>query len=175
MKIIRKKKRNILILLLILWVAIIFSFSLHAGLSSHIQSGAVKNAISAIAEKTGIPVNRSVFNLVSPFVEDKNHITGEDFVRKAAHFAEYFAFGAICVVVTLANRRKKWRLVPLLCAAPISLTDEMIIQRFIVSGRTSSFKDVFLDCIGFYCAVIVILFVFTTCLFFQKVIKKRHI
>jgi VanZ family protein len=161
----RKNKRLliILVLLLILWIALIFSFSLHAGQSSHMESGSVKSIISAFLKKAGIHVNHSLYQIYAPFVEDKTNISSEEFVRKTAHFIEYFALGVICYICAyFFRKRAKWWPAPLLCALPVALIDEMFIQRYIVSGRRSAFTDVLLDCTGFYCAVLLI--VLTTCI-----------
>lgn len=116
-------------------------------------------------------MNHKIYNIYRPFVEDKNHVSSEDFVRKTAHFTEYFLFGVFCITAALILKRKSriWY-IPLFLGIPVALFDEKIIQKFLVAGRTSSFKDALLDNIGFYFAVLMILLVRFVC---KK--TKRHL
>lgn len=140
----------IMIILLFVWAAVIFSFSLRSGAASHSESG----YIITLTKRINLNIDKRFFKIYAPFVRDKNHITLEEFVRKSAHFTEYFIFGIICGTAALYFRRqyKLWYLT-LLCGVPVSFIDERLIQRCLVTGRTSSYKDVLLDCIGFYFAI----------------------
>jgi VanZ family protein len=76
------------------------------------------------------------------------------FVRKSAHFTEYFIF---CVLIYRGVRgdRKGWRwawgLAALCCAAGYSVLDE--IHQAFVASRTASAYDSLLDSAGAFFAV----------------------
>lgn len=162
--------KSILIILIVIWTAVIFSFSLAGGQQSHHESNSVKYILSSAAKSLDLHVNHKIYNIYKPFVEDKNHITSEDFVRKTAHFTEYFLLGVFCSAAALFLRKKSrlW-FIPLFLGIPVALFDEKIIQKFLVPGRTSSLTDALLDNIGFYSAVII---VFLVCLVWKK--AKNH-
>lgn len=169
----RIKRRHLffilLLVLLIAWIALIFSFSFHSGKSSHMESETAVAFISAFLKKAGIHIDHSVYRIYTPFVKAGVKISSDEFIRKTAHFCEYFFLGVICSVCAgyFRKRSKLWP-VPLFCALPVSLADELIIQRYFVSGRGSSFNDAVLDCIGFYCAVIVIAIIIAIMYFIRR-------
>lgn len=162
---VRKVIRFTVICLLCIWVGIIFSFSLQAGKSSHAQSGKIKNQIQIILREHHIGINRSIYVIYQPFMADGEKVSGEDFIRKSAHVAEYFALGVFCFALfkysVIFNkdkmRRLKWSL--LLIGPLVALVDEKIIQKFLVIHRTSSIKDVLLDSLAFLIAFILLWFV----------------
>lgn len=139
----------------VLWVAVIFSFSLRSGTVSHHESGFVEHLLSAAAHRLNISVDHRLFSIFTPFVE-RPPVTSEAFIRKSAHLTEYFILGLICVQAfwLLKRRRHRFAPLPLLLGPVVSIFDERIIQLFLVSGRTSSYRDVTLDSIGFYSAVL---------------------
>lgn len=143
--------------LLVCFVAIIFSFSLHSGSSSHNQSTEVKDTIKTVMQHVGMKFDRKFYAIYQPFMIKGEEVNGEAFIRKTAHVLEYFTLGLISAILIVLNKKKR-RIIKylLLFLGPIiALMDEEIIQRFLVVKRTSSIRDVMLDSIGFYLAVIV--------------------
>lgn len=96
-------------------------------------------------------------------------------MRKSAHFIEYFIFGVFCSILAILWRKNRFLLlIPLLLGVLTALKDEMIIQRFLVTGRTSTMKDVLLDSIGFYLAAIMVFAVFLLWSLIKYAIKRSH-
>lgn len=137
----------------------IYWFSFHSGIQSNSQSGIVKRILETFFRKTGIGFNKSIFLIFAPFCKEK--VTAEVFVRKCAHIFEYFIFGTVCTTAAIHWRKRKFlRFLPLIFGITTALQDEMVIQRFLVTGRTYALTDVLLDSIGFYFAVFLIAVIF---------------
>lgn len=68
------------------------------------------------------------------------------FVRKAAHFTEYFVLGFLFSNAFYFTRQKLLFVWPLSLSALYALSDE--IHQHFVPGRACSFKDVLIDCLG---------------------------
>lgn len=154
-------------------MGMIFWFSFKSGAQSHSQSEFVKKLLERILNKAGVKLSGKIYGIFSPFVPGR--ITEEIFVRKTAHFSEYFIFGAVCSMASLYWRRIPFiRVLPLLLGPFAALNDEMVIQRYLTVGRTSAIKDVLLDSIGFYTAAAVVFFA-AIILFILKFIFRRMI
>lgn len=163
--------KSVMIFLIVLWIAVIFSFSLAGGKQSHHESNSVKYILSSVAKNLDLHISHKIYNIYKPFAEDKNHITSEVFVRKTAHFTEYFMLGILSGIAALILKRKnRFWYAPLFFGIPVALFDEKFIQRFMVPGRTSSLKDALLDNIGFYFAVLIITLVY----FIYKKVKVHR-
>jgi VanZ family protein len=104
------------------------------------------------AEHTGAVLERILHWLVPSITEDR-FSTIHRFIRKDAHFTEYFVF---CLLLYRGVRgaRKGWRwtwgLTALFCAAGYSALDE--IHQAFVASRTASPYDSLLDSIGAFAA-----------------------
>lgn len=133
-----------------LCIIAIWGFSLRPGQQSHDQSSDMVIICDKICNKLNINISSKWYKIYAPFVQDPSNITKEEAIRKTAHFTEYFVLGFFCALMACFNRRSKFSYLFLLMGVAVSYIDERVIQLHIVSGRTSSFKDVFLDCIGFY-------------------------
>ena len=150
----KRIKQITLIIVIILWVAVIFSFSLHSGTASHLQSRTVKESIKAILLALHIPIYRGIYDIFRPFALPGEVVNGEYFVRKLAHSFEY---GIIGIIISLfyksqkgiGNTTKHYNPFLYLGGPATALIDEGIIQKYIVTQRTSSYKDVILDTIAF--------------------------
>ena len=105
------------------------------------------------AEHTGTVLERILHWLVPSITEDRFLII-HYFIRKSAHFTEYFVF---CLLLYRGVRgaRKGWRwtwgLTALFCAAGYSALDE--IHQAFVASRTASPYDSLLDSIGAFAAL----------------------
>lgn len=152
----RKAAQHIVLALLIIWVGVIFSFSLRSGVSSHQQSNEMKNTIKTEMQDSHIPIDRSAYRVYRPFMKKGQQVNGEAFVRKSAHFFEYFMLGvlSVCFIHLRYRKGKALYLMVLLIGPAVAIIDEKIIQKFLVHGRTSSYKDVLLDSAGFCIAAI---------------------
>ncbi len=82
-------------------------------------------------------------------------LLSENFVRKCAHFAEYFVLGILLyfTVSSFADKRPRTLLVPLIVGFFTACVDETI-QLFSI-GRSGQFSDVLLDFSGVFTAVFI--------------------
>lgn len=161
----RRTKQTMLIIMVVLWVAMIFSFSLHSGKASHLQSSTVEKSIKAIFLTLHIPICRDLYNVFSSFALPGEIVNGEYFIRKSAHSFEYGTFGILMSFVYVSIRKTcntQNHYAPLLyfCGPIIAIVDEEIIQKYVVTQRTSSYKDVILDTIAFSFGFIVTFILF---------------
>lgn len=121
-----------LTLLSIVWIIVIFSFSLQSGEESGELSGGIVAWIVGLF-----------------FPEDFTHIELVHFlVRKAAHFTEYFILG---VLLSLTVREAKWKkvlLVPWVLGTLVASCDETI--QLFSDGRAGQVTDVMLDSSGVF-------------------------
>lgn len=170
-----RTKRTLLLLplfLVLVWIAVILQFSMRSGAQSHEESGTVKKEILSAIKKAGVPVDRKVYKIYQPFMLNGAKVNGEAFLRKSAHAAEYFIFGVLCFIAWRVLKKRGNRFCPLLLLAgpAVASADEGIIQKFVVAGRTSSFRDVLLDGIGFFAAM---LFSFLVTLLFSPSLRRE--
>lgn len=127
-----------LTLVSIIWIIVIFSFSLQSGDESGKLSGGIVAWIVGLF-----------------FPEDFAHIELVHFlVRKAAHFTEYFILGGL---LSLTVREAKWNrplLKPWLMGTAVACCDETI--QLFSDGRAGQITDVMLDSSGVLtgCAVL---------------------
>jgi len=134
-------KKNIFVGAVLLWICIIFSFSLQPAevsesLSSDVGKILLENLFPEVMECTGdVAVDRlGMFH---------------HYLRKAAHFTEYFVLG---ILMTITLRKFAWKknvhrdlAIIILCASVASMDES--IQLF-VDGRSGQISDVLLDCAG---------------------------
>ena len=124
----------------LLWAAIIFSMSTDTFSAEHTGS-----------------VIEPILRWIVPSITEDQFYAVHYFIRKSAHFTEYFIF---CMLIYRGVRgdRKGWRwtwgLAALSCAAGYSALDE-IHQAFVVS-RTASAYDSLLDSAGAFFAFAVL-------------------
>ena len=134
----QNKKLRWLTLVSILWIVVIFSFSLQSGDESGKLSGGIVAWVVSLF-----------------FPEDFAHIELVHFlVRKAAHFTEYFILGGL---LSLTIREAKWNrvmLAPWVMGTLVACCDETI--QLFSEGRAGQITDVMLDSFGVLtgCAVL---------------------
>ena len=132
---VKKIQKIVLTAAAIVWVCVIFSFSLSNGTSSSNLSHRIMYWIA-----TTFHIHLPVF-----------------FLRKAAHFLEYAILGLlIASVVPLYKKNGPYYLVSWVVGIPVSIIDECI-QHF-VPGRSGNFIDVSIDMTGVFAGVAVFLF-----------------
>lgn len=122
----------------ILWVVVIFSFSMQSGDESGKLSGGI------VAWFVGLF-----------FPEDFAHIELVHFlVRKAAHFTEYFILGTL---LSLTVREAKWQRVllsPWLMGTVVACCDETI--QLFSDGRAGQITDVMIDSSGVFTGCVIL-------------------
>ena len=100
------------------------------------------------AEHTGW-VLQPILRWLVPSLTEAQFSTIHYFIRKSAHFTEYFVFCLLLYRGVRGDRkgwRRTWGLAALLCAAGYSVLDE--IHQAFVASRTASAYDSLLDSIG---------------------------
>ena len=131
----------------LLWVAVIFSFSLQpADTSSRLSLGVghwlIELLPAAFADK-----------LLSMPQEQLEFL--HTLLRKAGHFSEYLILGMLSMFTVLQTelRDKKW--VAFGFCLLVASVDETI--QLFVSGRSGQVSDVVLDCAGVLCGVLILI------------------
>lgn len=136
-------RKNLPWIAVIVWILIIFSWSLQSGEDSGRVSGSL---------------TQSVLNFLSSLGMEFSYESAHHFIRKAAHFSEYAVLGALTM-----NAIKK---APLFASDALSaglfmtgvpVIDETI-QRF-VPERAGMGSDVLLDMCGFLLAAVIFLLI----------------
>lgn len=124
----------------------------------------VMSAAPAVrSEGMSRPVGRRIAGLIVPDLEkmdaakqDALIARTDRFVRKTAHFAEFFILGALLALNCLLWGMKGWVLavVPAVCGVAAAALDEA--HQLFVPGRAGSFRDVLIDSAGVIagCAVV---------------------
>jgi VanZ family protein len=122
----------------IFWAGVIFSMSTDTFSSEHTAS-----------------VLEPILRWLIPSLTGEGFNTVHHFIRKSAHFTEYFIF---CLLLYRGVRgghkgwRWTWGVAALFCAAGYSVLDE--IHQAFVASRTASAYDSLLDSVGALFAVI---------------------
>lgn len=139
-------------LLLLIWMAVIFSFSAQPGGESGMVSGTFSYRMMSAADW--------VFGLDLPEDEMEEGIQLLDHpVRKAAHMTEYAILGLLVFAFlhSLGLRGKVRYPAALLAAACYAATDEF--HQIFVPGRSAEFKDVCIDTAGAAIGLVILYFV----------------
>lgn len=134
------RKKHILYILLITWLCGIFFFSNQPGEISIKQSDTIIYKITDIISTKN--------------EEEKENISEKWtlFVRKTAHFLEYFILGLI-VYLVLDSRNIKYIVTSAIIVSILFASLDEIHQIFVV-GRTSKVFDVFIDTLGSSIAIL---------------------
>ena len=145
------------IILIILWIAVIFSFSLQSGYSSNTKSLEIKNGLAPIVHTLGINIH-PISAFLMRIYHEKNITPGAFLFRKVAHLTEYLILGIIVMFTIAPYRQRSKRLwsFTFMIGPLIALIDELIIQAFFSKGRTSSLYDVVIDSAGYFIGVALI-------------------
>ena len=138
-------KRTIYLLLTLLWVAVIFSFSLQpATTSSEVSRG----------------VGEWLVETFAPFLSERLEAMPVEqleflhtLLRKAGHFSEFFVLGVLAMLSVLQTKVRYRLLSALSFCALVAAVDEAI--QLFVSGRSGQVTDVVLDSVGALCGIVV--------------------
>lgn len=141
------KSRIVYLLLTLLWVAVIFSFSLQpASTSSQMSRGVghwlVETFAPTFAEQ-----------LATMRVEKLELL--HTLLRKAGHFSEYFILGILASLTALQTKLRYRKLSALSFCVLVAAIDETI--QLFVSGRSGQVSDVVLDGVGALCGMAVLM------------------
>jgi VanZ family protein len=113
----------------VIWAGILFTFSTDRFSSEHTQ-----------------PVVIGILHTLLPFASPSTLVALHDFVRKCAHFVNYFIFGLLLFrAIRMPHRGWHWRwaFLALLIAALYASSDE--IHQIFVPSRGASIWDALLD------------------------------
>ena len=135
----RMKKRTLILwTLTIVYTCLIWNNSLASGTSSGNLSEKVAEYLLTFVNKAGFTISFDLFH---------------HYVRKLAHFSEYFLL-AVLVLTSVHNTMKQKKYLPLLLfGIGVPVIDETI-QRFI-PGRTGCFTDCLIDMSGYLAGLII--------------------
>ena len=129
----------------LLWVAVIFSFSLQpATTSSEVSRG----------------VGEWLVETFAPFLSERLEAMPVEqleflhtLLRKAGHFSEFFVLGVLAILSALQTKVRYRLLSALSFCALVAAVDETI--QLFVSGRSGQVTDVVLDSVGALCGIVV--------------------
>lgn len=137
------RRKIIALVLMLLWMAIIFSFSAQEATESSQQSMGIVKIIKAVAEK----VTQSAKNLDFSFWDNV-----ERSLRKLAHGFIYFVLGILVYNYLINCEAKKKRLISLAICLLYAISDE--VHQLFVPGRSGQVSDVMVDFTGSVLGVI---------------------
>lgn len=146
------KRRRILLIFTILWVAFIFLQSIQTGEVSGNTSGRITLFLVNTLEKIGVQLDFQIVSIL---------------LRKLAHFTEFFILGVLLHYLYESYNFiiKHTIILSIISGVMIAITDEFI-QTF-VEGRAGTIVDVGIDTLGILAA-----FVFYFIIYVYK--KKSH-
>lgn len=147
-------KPVVLFILTVIWIGVIFNFSMQtAQVSSGVSKGLLSKILNVVYNATSIKIEISaVHNLF----------------RKFAHFSEFFILGILSVSLFVSIKSKP--IYSVILGAMVAVTDETI-QFFTSSGRAMRVSDMLIDTCGVIFAT-VIFYIFWK-IFFK--LKKQKI
>lgn len=120
-------KKQLSIILVLIWMIIIFIMSSFNAEDSANQSNFIVNIISNI-------LNIENVRLLSLII------------RKLAHFTEYLILGTLVINMFTKNNAKKTYLLSILLCIIYAISDE--IHQIFVPGRACQLKDILIDSVG---------------------------
>ena len=140
----RKTACGILIALIILTIAFIWGNSVLPMARSAEESAAVSSFLQRIID--------AIFG-------EGTFAVSESFIRKAAHFSEFFALGVEIYLLIIAV--KKASLPSYFCALPVGLFVAVIDEGIqVLSQRGAAVKDIFIDYGGYLAAAVLFILIF---------------
>ena len=140
-------KKGIFAVLIVIWMAFIFSMSSqNSEVSSNTSGETIKVVLSVIPNFTEQPEE-----VQEKVVEDFQFIT-----RKSAHFIASMILGILAILLFLQyeNINKKPQLAFLLCVV-YAISDE--VHQLFVPGRSGQVSDVIIDSSGSFVGIVVVL------------------
>ena len=133
-----KSKKNIFAIMTLLWVVVIFSFSLQPGEVSGSLSGSFLNKV---LEWFALGVFEKLEEMPQEQLDMWHMI-----LRKCAHFTEFAVLGVLSSLTLLQTKVSRRVLMTMVFCLAVAVMDE-ILQLF-VDGRAGRFVDVMIDGTG---------------------------
>ena len=140
-------KKGIFAVLIVIWMAFIFSMSSqNSEVSSNTSRETIKVVLSVIPNFIEHPEE-----VQEKVVEELQYIT-----RKSAHFIAYMILGILAILLFLQyeNINKKPQLAFLLCVV-YAISDE--VHQLFVPGRSGQVSDIIIDSSGSFVGIVVVL------------------
>lgn len=133
-----KNKRNIFILLTLLWVGIIFLFSLQpADTSEQISTG----------------LGQKLMEMFFPNMSEEGWEILHFLIRKAGHFTEFLILGIFSTLTTLQTKIRRKKCAGVVFCVLVATMDETI--QLFVDGRSGQVSDVILDSSGALVGIVI--------------------
>ena len=149
------KKRVFLGILIVIWMAIIFSAQ-EAVKSGKTSKGTVRTIMDILPFTREIDMNQKedIVEMLQPIV------------RKLAHFSIYTLGGVLiyCFADTFEIKNKFRIMYSILAGFIYSITDEL--HQYFVPGRSCEIRDICIDTLGIITGVIIVLVI-------KKIIKRK--
>ena len=145
----KKNKIKISFIIMIIWVAVIFAFSLQPAKDSSRLSLGVGYFLTKLLPGE---ISETILSL-RPLQLSFLHTL----LRKAGHFTEYFILGMLSInaFLRIEFSYKKW--LGLWLCILVAAMDETI--QLFVSGRSGQITDVLLDSVGALCGILIVLLI----------------
>lgn len=148
------------VILVILWMLVIFSFSNDSGNASSNKSDGIASTIVSFISKIS---SHDYSDSELTHVVDNCIII----VRKSAHFLEYFILGILILNVIKDYKMLtiNWNIIALILCFVYACTDEF--HQLFIPGRSGNIRDVVIDTFGSLCGILFYKIIY------QKLNKKR--
>lgn len=145
-------RKPLMVLLTLFFILFIFSNSLQNGTDSGNRSGWVTQLFNQFL---------SVFHL---------SVT-EHFIRKAAHFSEYFVLGGLLLLTLRAFTKNMGQMItaPLFIGLLVPVCDESL--QLLIPGRAGMVSDVLIDFSGVICGIFLC---WILLLFIRSIYQRMH-
>ena len=131
--IVNNKKFNIYMCLTIVWILVIFSFSMQSGEESHEVSGGIVSQLIEVLFPQGFM-----------YVEQLEFL-----IRRTAHFTEYFVLAILVLQMLKQTTCPKLFIVCMFICVLVAGCDETI--QLFSGGRSGRITDVMWDSVGAVC------------------------
>ena len=163
---VKKRLRVISILTTLIWMIVIFRFSMDSGSASHELSDACVQIFNKLVY---FLVHKDLRLAISP----EHYVWIEMFFRKCAHMTIYFVLSMnVMVVLFTFNMKMRYRMfLSVLFCFIYALTDEF--HQMFVDGRGASFLDCLIDTFGALMGMIAALILFCICYTIMTKYQKR--
>lgn len=150
--------RKILFGLIIIWILVVFLFSIQPA----IESDKVSNHVGAV-----------ILEHASEDLQEDSHtwsylewISFHRVIRKFGHFGEFFILGVLMILNMRQTQMIHKKSISFLCCATVASIDETI--QLFVPGRSGQVSDVLLDCCGSFVGMCFCIFVMSL------ILRKRE-
>lgn len=137
-----------LLIAVVLWMALIFSFSMENAAESSESSGGFIRTVLEFFDRDFLSMTDTEQDIA---IESLSH-----FVRKTAHFCIFGMLGLLVTsaVSTYTLTARKTSIISLVICALYAVSDE--VHQYFVPGRACMIRDMLLDTCGSLCGVVLV-------------------